>query len=240
MSGRVLNANGSVQQTKEDDLESLFYVVMYGSIRWLPHDSVKDLGSWMFNFFDETEIAKGNNGEDQGGAPKLLHQSISGAKFREKFKFSNENIVLWFEATYKCLGSIYEKPQDSGSWDAKHLKDITNVVYTELLKEKSTIDDRVEHGVSDYYVEAKAQGVQRGTHTSRSNNRDRHSLPLPGNQGSSIIPLKRQNSGPPPQSRPTKWALVSENPSESKATPSVDGSGRLVGPYHLRSRRKWG
>lgn len=236
MSGRVLKANGSVQQTKEDDLESLFYVVMYGSVRWLPHDSVDDLGSWMFDFFDKTEITKGKHGEDRGGVAKVFSQFVSGTDFRDKFKFSNENIGLWFEATYKCLGTIHNKPPDSGSWNAAYLKDITNVICTELLKKTDTINDRVEHSVSDYFVEAKAQEAQRGTHTSRSNNQDRQSLPPPGNQGSSIVPLKRQRSGSP-QSRPTKRSVVGENPSENKAVPSIDGSGTMVGPHHLRSRR---
>ncbi|KAL5480801.1 hypothetical protein ACEPAI_9741 [Sanghuangporus weigelae] len=171
VSGRILNENGSELQTREDDMESLFYVVMYASLRWLPHNNVLDLGFWMFSFFDEVE--RDTDGQELGGNRKLLTQANAGAKFFEKFRFTNKYIHLWFKAGYNHLKTLHDQLPNSGNWTIDTLKEMTNVAYEGLCQQEGTLHDRFEHRVSDYFIESEAKKVPRGTHTSRSRNVDR-------------------------------------------------------------------
>ncbi|KAL5523296.1 hypothetical protein ACEPAF_1563 [Sanghuangporus sanghuang] len=192
VSGRILNGNGVELQTREDDMESLFYVVMYASLRWLPHNKVSDLGFWMFNFFDEAE--RGTDGRERGGKNKLLNQSIAGTTFFEKFWFNDKYIHMWFKAGYNYLKTVHDQLPNSGDWNIDNLKEMTNVAYKGLCKQEGTLNDRVEHRVSDYFIESKAKDVPRGTHTSRSHNVDRGSQrPADkGPTGNAVIAVKRQ------------------------------------------------
>ncbi|KAL5480747.1 hypothetical protein ACEPAI_9687 [Sanghuangporus weigelae] len=188
VSGRILNGNGFELQTKEDDMESLFYVAMYSSLRWLPHNDVSNLGTWMYAFFDETE--RDENGREHGGKSKLLHQSSSGSHFFKKFFFNNDFIQMWLKAGYNYLETIY-KSLDLGKWTMDNLEEITNVAYEGLCQQEGTLNDRFEHCVSDYFIESKAKDVPRGTHTSRSHNIDRGSQ-QPADRGPSGNAVKRQ------------------------------------------------
>lgn len=168
VSGRILDENGFQPHTKEDDMESLLYVVMYAAIRWLPHESIPDLGTWIFIFFHKPEETKSADGWELGGTKKRVFMSDSGRDFLGTFEFSNPYIKLWLKAASKYLGWT-----DDGMWTIENLRAVTTVVHEKLLRQEETSDDRFEHSVTDYYVVAKAKEASRGTNTSRSNNKDR-------------------------------------------------------------------
>ncbi|KAL5523302.1 hypothetical protein ACEPAF_1569 [Sanghuangporus sanghuang] len=164
MSIRALSGK-NFQHTQEDDMESLLYVVTYGSVRWLPHEHIPKLGQWIYEFFSSSK--ENDEGQDTGGVYKELQQSVSGSKFLDTFGFKSEYIRKWFRGAYGYLNTVHESEKAKGTkseWTMKNLRELFTSVCHYLLTTEETKLDRTEHSVEDYYVEANK--ARRGTHTS--------------------------------------------------------------------------
>ncbi|KAL5480745.1 hypothetical protein ACEPAI_9685 [Sanghuangporus weigelae] len=165
MSRRALNWSDGFRHTKEDDMESLLYVVMYACVRWLPHNSKSQLGRWIYDFFDEVSV--GNRGQFAGGGRKELEQICSGSKFLEKFRFDNPYIRMWFRAAYQYLETDHEIPKQKGVahlWTMDNFRDVFRNVCLGLFTTEDTNNDRVENEMGDYL--AAVDGACHGTDTS--------------------------------------------------------------------------
>lgn len=84
-----------------DDLESIFYVALYCSLRWLPLELIGDeeLGDWMLTFFDGYRNTPGG---DVGGYEKSRYRG-NPALFSQNFKFDNSAIQTFFTDGYSKL-----------------------------------------------------------------------------------------------------------------------------------------
>ncbi|KAL5480741.1 hypothetical protein ACEPAI_9681 [Sanghuangporus weigelae] len=164
VSGRVLKGRGYLRQTIDDDMESLFYVVMYGCIRWLPHNNVPKLGKWMYNFFDVAD--EDEKGRDFGGREKCAVQIQKGRDFLETFSFPNKKIQDFFEIGYQLLATIHPDSVKEGEkklWTMKMVQHLFRSIHGGLLSIDDTAHDRVENKVNDFFISAK--NTRHGTHT---------------------------------------------------------------------------
>ena len=158
MSGSALIGLGDFHYTIQDDLESLFYVIMYGSVRWLPHNHVSSLGLWMHDFFDET-LSRGS-GRTVGGQNKLLQIGFSGGNFLELFSFENCHVQDWFSVGYRLLGTTPYPSKASDApcfWTLARLRELIAVVYDGLTMTDDSESDRFEHDVEGH------SGLSRGS-----------------------------------------------------------------------------
>ncbi|KAL5480753.1 hypothetical protein ACEPAI_9693 [Sanghuangporus weigelae] len=152
MPARILRECDDCHQTQEDDMESLFYVVMYGCLRWLPQRHVAGLGRWMYRFFND--IKPGENGQASGGAEKFIQQGFSGREFLRKFEFENEYIQSFFETGYRYLATTHvahKMRSDTVLWTMDKFRELCTLVYARLSSDETTNCDRTEHDVSDYF-----------------------------------------------------------------------------------------
>ncbi|KAL5480746.1 hypothetical protein ACEPAI_9686 [Sanghuangporus weigelae] len=164
MSGDALYDPEGFHHTIEDDLESLFYVVMYGSVRWLPHNYVSRLGRWVRGFFDET-LPEGI-GQTIGGRDKLLQIASDGSEFLNLFLFENRFIQNWFRVGYRLLGTTSHSSRKAGQtclWTTEELQRLLTIVYEDLAETDDTNCDRTEHELEGY---AGANLCSQDTHIS--------------------------------------------------------------------------
>ncbi|KAL5522456.1 hypothetical protein ACEPAG_8472 [Sanghuangporus baumii] len=164
MSGDALYDPEGFHHTIEDDLESLFYVVMYGSVRWLPHNYVSRLGRWVRGFFDET--LPGGIGQTIGGRDKLLQIASDGSEFLNLFLFENRFIQNWFRVGYRLLGTTSHSSKKAGQtclWTTEELQRLLTIVSEDLAKTDDTNCDRTEHELEGY---AGANSCSQDTHIS--------------------------------------------------------------------------
>lgn len=150
MSGNALYSR-DFYHTIQDDLESLFYVTMYGSVRWLPHNYVSRMGPWMHSFFDEVSLSA--NGRTIGGENKLDHINFSGKKFLELFSFENRYVQMWFDGGYRLLGTVSETSQRRGQarlWNVETLHKLLAIICEGLKTTDDTGQDRTEHELEAY------------------------------------------------------------------------------------------
>ncbi|KAL5495952.1 hypothetical protein ACEPAH_3184 [Sanghuangporus vaninii] len=164
VSGRVLKGRGYLRQTIDDDMESLFYVVMYGCIRWLPHNDVPKLGKWMYNFFDVAD--EDEKGRAFGGREKCAVQIQKGQDFLETFSFPNKKIQDFFEIGYRLLATIHPDSVEKGEkklWTMKMVQHLFRSIHGGLLSIDDTAHDRVENKVNDFFISTK--NTRHGTHT---------------------------------------------------------------------------
>ncbi|KAL5480802.1 hypothetical protein ACEPAI_9742 [Sanghuangporus weigelae] len=160
MSGNALYGLKKFRHAIEDDLESLFYVVMYGSIRWLPHNYVSQLGRWVRSFFYEA-LPEGI-GKTIGGTDKLLQISFGGSKFFDKFSFENRFVQDWFRVGYKLLWTTSPASKDCLLTTEK-MQELFTVVCEDLARTDDTNIDRTEHELEGF---AGATPLIQGTHIS--------------------------------------------------------------------------
>ena len=151
MSARALKAeDDSFKHTIADDLEGLFYVLMYASLLWLKHNRATNFGEWVFRFFDDvTEI----NGRDSGGVVKRNYIDSSD-DFTKLFKF-DEPIQSWFAALYKALESTSPISRKFGvplEWTRQFFREELDKVNASLKDVRGS--DRVEHDMGGYHVTA--------------------------------------------------------------------------------------
>ncbi|KAL5480748.1 hypothetical protein ACEPAI_9688 [Sanghuangporus weigelae] len=179
MSGNALYDPEGFRHTIDDDLESLFYVVMYGSIRWLPHNYVSRLGRWMHTFFDEVGVDA--DGQTIGGSKKLLQIAFSGSRFLGLFKFENRFVQDWFKVGYKLLGTTSDTSKNSGQtclWTMEKLQELLAIVCEGLARMDDTKRDRREHELEDYTdTKAESQGTRISLFAAARNFRESHRQP---------------------------------------------------------------
>ncbi|OBZ71030.1 hypothetical protein A0H81_09156 [Grifola frondosa] len=100
MSYNVLDKE-DVVHSLSDDMESLLYVVLYCSLRWLPHDEdEKSLGAHLHALFDYSEFLVGRL---LGGNGKYLF--LSTRRYLEHITFAHPPIKEWLDtvAEYRCV-----------------------------------------------------------------------------------------------------------------------------------------
>ncbi|OCB91435.1 hypothetical protein A7U60_g1313 [Sanghuangporus baumii] len=164
MSGNALYGLKKFRHAIEDDLESLFYVVMYGSIRWLPHNYVSQLGRWVRSFFYEA-LPEGI-GKTIGGTDKLLQIAFGGSEFLGTFSFENRFVQDWFRVGYKLLRTTSLASKDAGGkclLTTESIQELFAVVCEGLARTDDTNIDRTEHELEGY---AGATSRIQGTHIS--------------------------------------------------------------------------
>ncbi|KAL5522450.1 hypothetical protein ACEPAG_8466 [Sanghuangporus baumii] len=164
MSARALRSRRDFRHTIEDDMESLFYVVMYGCLRWLPHKDVPRLGKWIRRFFDEA--VEYGDGRDIGGLDKIINQAGRGSDFREAFQFPNEFVQAWFDIGYDYLATSHVLHRDSGSkllWTTRNLRQLFGAICNGLAAQEEAEQDRMNHDMQGYLAAAEDH---HGMHTS--------------------------------------------------------------------------
>ncbi|KAL5495953.1 hypothetical protein ACEPAH_3185 [Sanghuangporus vaninii] len=164
MSARALRSRRDFRHTIEDDMESLFYVVMYGCLRWLPHNDVPRLGKWIRRFFDES--VEYGDGRDIGGLDKIINQAGRGSDFREAFQFPSELVQAWFDIGYEYLATSHVLHRDSGSellWTTRNLRQLFGIICNGLAAREEAENDRMSHDMQGYLAAAEDH---HGMHTS--------------------------------------------------------------------------
>ncbi|OBZ71289.1 hypothetical protein A0H81_08716 [Grifola frondosa] len=102
MSCRIL-IKSHAPQTLQDDMESLFYVVLHTSLRWLPHDlSTQALGNTLERLFYELEDL---GDELLGGNGKYVNMTTG--RYTNRVTFGNELIKKWID-----MMMSYRNPPD--------------------------------------------------------------------------------------------------------------------------------
>ena len=164
MPARILRDCDDHNQTQADDMESLFYVAMYGCLRWLPLRSAVGPGRWMYLFF--YEVRPGDDDHDSGGREKYIQQATSGREFLRKFEFANKDIQSFFETGYSYLATMHTALKSRGAemlWTMDNLKKLCTSVVDSLSSDESTTCDKSENDISGYFPMAYHE--VRGTQT---------------------------------------------------------------------------
>ncbi|KAI0326079.1 hypothetical protein GY45DRAFT_1259676 [Cubamyces sp. BRFM 1775] len=130
------------KHTFEDDMESLFYVVLYCALLYLPHHFVvSNLTDFVDEFFDEVE---GRGTDASGGGAKSVNRVFR--RFTKRVHFTSEAFQQWLDTVVGYLGPL---PQDlaiySGKWTPEHLDAFwSEFLATHALEQ----DDRTVHELS--------------------------------------------------------------------------------------------
>ena len=151
----------------QDDLESLFYVSMYCSLRWLEHNVYEGLGNWMYGFFDEIFV---ENNVQTGGSRKTLYKSYAN-RFGEMFRFENNHIDTWFKDAYKDL-STYLMPDQIATtrWTISSIRRNLRAVCEALCLFGQKGLDRVEHSLEDQAIpDIPDKAIAWATHITTTN-----------------------------------------------------------------------
>lgn len=116
-----------------DDMESLYYVVVYSGVRWLPHNEVANLGEAMNTYFFDF---KQDGAETTGGAQK--HLNIDNGIFTFKFVWTDQATQRWMEQAF-----MIQHYQKSGmkTWTPTRFMEVWMIALN-LNPSKS---DRYEH-----------------------------------------------------------------------------------------------
>lgn len=218
MSGESLYSR-EFYHTIQDDLESLFYVTMYASLRWLPHNHVSRIGPWMRSFFDEVSL--GADGRTIGGECKLDQINYSGWKFLELFSFENRYVRMWFEGGYRLLGTASMHSKERGQvclWNVKTLRRLLAIICEGLETTDDTKQDRTEHELGGY---ASAGARSRDTQISL----------LAGARNFRIMHDKLGSSGKRSSGR-AFGEEIKTNTSVLCVSPKADGKRRRINSRH--------
>lgn len=78
-----------------DDMESLYYVVLYSGVRWLPHNEVENLGEEINIFFFDFSYS---GTKPTRGAQK--HLNISLGTFTNQFVWTDEATTRWMHRAW--------------------------------------------------------------------------------------------------------------------------------------------
>lgn len=73
-------------------MESFYYIILYASVLWLPHENIQDVEEEMAEFFNNH---KERNGQVKGGTPKEANRI--GGKFFSQWRFENDALKDWLE-----------------------------------------------------------------------------------------------------------------------------------------------
>lgn len=97
MSHKVLGTIKDHKHGFRDDMESLYYVVLYSSIRWLPHNEVACLSEEMTYYF--YDWAPEGDAGIRGGIPKCAN--IFTGLFTNLFEWEDVATRLWMKHAWQ-------------------------------------------------------------------------------------------------------------------------------------------
>ncbi|KAH9931662.1 uncharacterized protein BXZ73DRAFT_77686 [Epithele typhae] len=142
LSIRMHQASKNTAQTLQDDIESLFYVILYCAYLWLPHDASKNrLATSMYQMFDHKASYYGD---------KRLHGTAKTMNLRDQRYTRGFNwpapLREWLETVmlYMTPPRAEECDYEDKWTDPEHL----DAFWRELLRKHGgtlPVDDRVEH-----------------------------------------------------------------------------------------------
>ena len=167
MSTFVLQREPDFCHLLQDDLESIFYVSIYCSVLWLPHDEVEGLGKWLFEFFDEFSV---RSNILIGGFHKVTYKS-NFRLFSREFVFVNRYINWWFLHAYQDLSTYLNPDQkDNSKWTKENLRTHLRALCEEVCSIGQQGLEKVEHSVEDQAIpDIPDQAIAWATHISTSN-----------------------------------------------------------------------
>lgn len=145
MSVNCLKSTEGFYHTIRDDLESIFYVVMYCALRWLPLRSAQeDVGKWMVKFFDEHHQTLGG---DEGGLIKHSYMTDE-VQFSAKFNFKNDDINAFFKDGFEKLWTNQasfdrRRNQHPLAWTAEGLRELFKTVRSAKLLDNDKEDNDI-------------------------------------------------------------------------------------------------
>lgn len=132
MSINSLEANEDFKHRFQDDMESFYYMVLYASVRWLPHGKLDEIKERISKFFDENEAYRG---KFEGGHQKFSNRERG--RFETFWGFENEFLREWLKRVRKLQLPAQNQP----SWTPRMLHDIWKSIDEEDLAK----DDRKDH-----------------------------------------------------------------------------------------------
>lgn len=130
----VLSGDNGFQHRFHDDMESFYYIILYASVLWLPHNNSLKIEEELAEFFDSY---RERNGKVQGGTPKESNRS--GGKFASLWGFKSEALWNWLEKVRRMQWISEEDQQPR--WTPKALYDQWKC--TDALD--LPIDDRIDN-----------------------------------------------------------------------------------------------
>ena len=121
-----------------DELESLFYVILYCCLRWIPHTKYRTLGSIIYDFFyfsyffGDIEI---------GGTSKVAERSIR--RITGRFEYSCSAVSEWIDSMFKLLAPL--PVENVANWN----EDAVEQLWKDIIESDLPDGDRVDHSISD-------------------------------------------------------------------------------------------
>lgn len=145
MSIALLRAEG-FKHRLQDDMESVYYVLLYASVFWLPRNEGRNFLRFTSNFFNQHSDY---NGTTEGGV--LKSSNITSGYFQRAWHFDNVHFQTCLEGILELLRPIEDQPK----WKPEDLY----AILTSTDKEELPLDDRMDHCqiVQDKIAQRKAQ-----------------------------------------------------------------------------------
>lgn len=135
MSIKVLSGSSDLRHSLQDDMESFFYVVLYASIRWLPHDYIDNLAKEIRIYFGDCQE---QNGIIVGGAVKMIN--LAHRSFFKMFEWRNSHLRDWI---YGVLSLQFQEINNQGLpiWTPERLYDL----WVSIDNSNLPMQDRFDH-----------------------------------------------------------------------------------------------
>lgn len=150
MSQNILDAVAGYKHGLRDDMESLYYVVLYSGIRWLPHNHVAGLGEKINGFFFDYLV---DGVETVGGGEKS--KNVRNGRFTESFKWEDNATLLWMAQAWGLQNIQFKAGVKKRIWTPVNFMS----VWTDALKLNPPKTNRFEHmiriGNRDFTAEAQ-------------------------------------------------------------------------------------
>lgn len=150
MSQNILDAVVGYKHGLRDDMESLYYVVLYSGIRWLPHNHVAGLGEKIKGFFFDYLV---DGVETVGGGEKS--KNVKNGRFTESFKWEDNATLLWMAQAWGLQNIQFKAGVKKRIWTPVNFMS----VWTDALKLNPPKANRFEHviriGNRDFTAEAQ-------------------------------------------------------------------------------------
>ena len=158
MSILALSGARCFRHTLRDDIESLFYVVMYGCVRWLPHEGSTYLGRWIVEFFHKPGPPV-PSGRFSGGGVKACQMLSLGKDFLKRFGFQqNEYLQRWFRDGYILLRDPDLTRPEEVKQTMKSFRELVQSVCDGLSAIDGVDSDRVSHDMYGYRASVDCVG----------------------------------------------------------------------------------
>lgn len=135
-----------------DDLESIFYVVMFCALRWLPLESTRyQVCIWILDFFNRYHQTLCG---DEGGTKKICYIAQKNL-FSAEFKFRNAATHAFFKDGY---AKLWTKQTDFDSlreaipltWTPDGLRELFETVRSAELPNDDKVDNDIENVYRSY------------------------------------------------------------------------------------------